>query len=50
LPAHLLREFEHFFSVYKDLEDLKTASLGWKGAAEAMAVLEAAGAAMDGES
>ncbi|MDP2624416.1 MAG: inorganic diphosphatase [Actinomycetota bacterium] len=50
LPAHLLREFEHFFSVYKDLEDLKTASLGWKGAAEAMAVLKAAGAILEGES
>lgn len=49
LPAHLLREFEHFFSVYKDLEDMKTASLGWKGPDEALQVLRAAGARLEDE-
>lgn len=49
LPPHLLREFEHFFTVYKDLEDMKTAVKGWEGAAEAIAVLRAAGAQLDEE-
>lgn len=42
VPAHLLREFEHFFAVYKDLEDKKTATLGWSGVEEAQSVIEAA--------
>jgi inorganic pyrophosphatase len=45
VPGHLLRELEHFFTVYKDLEEKKTAALGWRSAAEAMAVIEAARAA-----
>ncbi len=45
VPAHLLRELEHFFTVYKDLEEKKTAALGWRSAAEAIAVIEAARAA-----
>ncbi len=45
VPAHLLRELEHFFPVYKDLEEKKTAALGWRSAAEAIAVIEAARAA-----
>lgn len=45
IPAHLLREFEHFFAVYKDLEDKKTATLGWSGVDEAVAVIERAGIA-----
>lgn len=49
LPAHLLREFEHFFSVYKDLEDMKTATLGWKGPDDALVVLRAAGASLEEE-
>lgn len=49
LPPHLLREFEHFFSVYKDLEDMKTAALGWKGSDDALRVLEAAGARVEEE-
>ena len=40
VPAHLLKEFEHFFTVYKDLEDKKTASPGWQSAAEALVVIE----------
>ncbi len=46
VPAHLLRELEHFFSVYKELEDKKTAVLGWRPAAEAFSVIEAARAAV----
>lgn len=28
-PPHLLREIEHFFSIYKDLEEKKTGVHGW---------------------
>jgi inorganic pyrophosphatase len=45
VPPHLLSELEHFFSVYKDLEDKKTATLGWRPAAEARATIESAQAA-----
>ena len=38
--AHFLREFEHFFRVYKDLEDEKrSAVLGWRGREEVAAPL-----------
>jgi inorganic pyrophosphatase len=30
LPRHLLKELEHFFEVYKDLEGKETAVLGWE--------------------
>ena len=43
VPVHLLRELEHFFAVYKALEDKKTATHGWRDAAEAVAVIERAG-------
>ncbi len=42
LPPHLLKEIEHFFSVYKDLEDKKTAALGWRDLAVTLAVIDAA--------
>ncbi len=29
VPPHLLKEIEHFFHVYKDLEDKKTSVEGW---------------------
>lgn len=29
VPPHLLKEIEHFFAVYKDLEDKKTGIDGW---------------------
>jgi inorganic pyrophosphatase len=35
LPAHLLKELEHFFSVYKELEGKETKVLKWQGAAAA---------------
>src|SRR5919106_416814 len=42
VPAHLLRELEHFFAIYKDLEDKKTAVKGWRDASEALQVIEKA--------
>jgi inorganic pyrophosphatase len=42
IPGHLLSELEHFFTVYKDLEEKKTAALGWRSAAEAHSVIDAA--------
>lgn len=30
VPPHVLREVEHFFSIYKDLEGKRTKVLGWK--------------------
>ena len=31
VPPHLLNEIEHFFKVYKDLEEKKTGIEGWEG-------------------
>jgi inorganic pyrophosphatase len=45
VPDHLLQELEHFFAVYKALEDKKTATLGWRPAAEALETIERALAA-----
>lgn len=45
VPAHLLRELEHFFAIYKDLEDKKTAVKGWREAPEALEIIEKARAA-----
>jgi len=39
VPKHLLREVEHFFSIYKDLEGKKTATHGWRGRDEALEIL-----------
>lgn len=39
VPTHLLREFEHFFAIYKDLEEKKTATVGWSDVDEAVAVI-----------
>lgn len=44
VPDHFRRELEHFFSVYKELEDKKTAVLGWMGADDARTVIEKAAA------
>jgi inorganic pyrophosphatase len=35
LAPHILREIEHFFSIYKELEGKHTEVNGWKGVAEA---------------
>lgn len=42
VPAHLLSELEHFFAIYKDLEDKKTAVKGWRDTDEAMATIQRA--------
>ena len=39
LPPHLLLEIEHFFQVYKDLEKKKTATRGFRGLDETLAVI-----------
>ena len=43
--ANLLNEIEHFFQVYKDLEDKKVATKGFGDRAEALDVIERARAA-----
>jgi inorganic pyrophosphatase len=35
LPAHYLKEVEHFFTVYKDLEGARVKPIGWEDALEA---------------
>ncbi len=39
VPQHLLKELEHFFAVYKDLEDKKTAAIGWEPADTAARII-----------
>ena len=39
LYPHLLREIEHFFSVYKELEAKQTSVVGWEGAPRAKEVV-----------
>lgn len=36
---HVLREVEHFFSIYKDLEGKRTQVIGWKGRADAHGII-----------
>lgn len=40
LPKHIFMEMTHFFSVYKELEDIETEVTEVKGRKEAMAVIE----------
>lgn len=40
VPAHLLSEIEHFFKVYKDLEQKKTGVEGWEDQAAALIIIE----------
>ena len=42
VPEHLLREIEHFFDVFKQLEERPVTSRGWVGAKAADAVVEEA--------
>lgn len=42
LPPHLLKEIEHFFLVYKDLEEKKTGIDGWGSREQAIEVIEQA--------
>ena len=39
VPPHLLKEIEHFFTVYKDLEDKKTGVEGWEGVEAARRII-----------
>jgi inorganic pyrophosphatase len=39
VPEHFLKEVEHFFSIYKDLEAVRVTPLGWKDAAAAREVI-----------
>jgi inorganic pyrophosphatase len=41
VPAHFLREVEHFFSTYKELEGVAVETGGWAGAEAAMAEIRA---------
>jgi len=39
VPDHLLQEIEHFFEVYKELEQKETEIRGWGGREDAIAVI-----------
>jgi inorganic pyrophosphatase len=40
VPPHLLKEIEHFFRVYKDLEEKKVGIEGWEGRDAAIRIIE----------
>lgn len=42
VPPHLLKEIEHFFNVYKDLEEKTVSVQGWDNRAAALKVIEEA--------
>ncbi|MFQ5853911.1 MAG: inorganic diphosphatase [Candidatus Binatia bacterium] len=42
VPPHLLKEIEHFFSIYKDLEEKLTEVEGWEDREAALAVIQEA--------
>lgn len=42
LPPHLLKEIEHFFRIYKDLEEKKTGIEGWEDREAALRVIKEA--------
>jgi inorganic pyrophosphatase len=42
LPPHLLKEIEHFFSIYKDLEEKKIGIDGWADREQAIKIIEKA--------
>lgn len=42
VPPHFLREVEHFFATYKQLEQVRVETLGWAGAAAAREEVELA--------
>jgi inorganic pyrophosphatase len=39
LPSHFLREVEHFFKIYKDLEGKRVEIIGWFNAEEARRII-----------
>ena len=40
VPPHLLKEIEHFFKVYKELEEKKTGVEGWEGLDAALTTIK----------
>ncbi|MDD5112197.1 MAG: inorganic diphosphatase, partial [Candidatus Altiarchaeota archaeon] len=40
VPPHLLKEIEHFFAIYKDLEEKKTSVEGWREREAALKTIE----------
>ncbi|GGK19652.1 inorganic diphosphatase [Caldalkalibacillus thermarum TA2.A1] len=40
VPSHILKEIEHFFKVYKDLENKKTNIVGWEGVEKANELID----------
>jgi inorganic pyrophosphatase len=40
IPPHLLKEIEHFFSIYKELEKKKTGIEGWEDRESAISVIK----------
>lgn len=42
VPPHLLKEIEHFFAVYKDLEEKKTGVEGWQDLDAALQIINEA--------
>lgn len=42
VPPHLLKEIEHFFSIYKELEGTKTGIEGWRDRQSALRIIEEA--------
>jgi len=40
IPPHLLKEIEHFFSIYKELEEKKTGVEGWEDRESAIRVIK----------
>lgn len=48
LPPHFMKEVEHFFLTYKDLEEKDVHSDGWAGRAEALAFVNQCVAAYKG--
>ena len=40
VPPHLLKEIEHFFKIYKDLEKKKTGVEGWRNLAAALEIIK----------
>ena len=40
VPPHLLKEIEHFFAVYKDLERKKTGVEGWDNLDSALRIID----------
>ena len=39
VASHYLREVEHFFEIYKELEGVRTSALGWKDLARARQII-----------